>query len=90
MNALTGVFERLKPLRILWKYESGAEHARQAGVPDNVMVSPWLPQMEILGTTQDCSSRGIKTDAASKQLLHFFLFFFNLIQTSKGLRLTAG
>ena len=75
MNALTGAFERLKPLRILWKYESSAEQARQAGVPDNVMVSPWLPQMEILGTThQTFSGRDIKIDGAIRAAAFFFCF----------------
>lgn len=43
------VFGRLK-LRVLWKW--GAEEEVQ-GLPDNVWVSKWLPQAELLGKNGD-------------------------------------
>lgn len=38
-------FKRLAPVKILWKY--GEEHF--PGKPDNVKVSKWVPQNDVLG-----------------------------------------
>ncbi|XP_065353632.1 UDP-glycosyltransferase UGT5-like [Cloeon dipterum] len=42
-KALLDAFAQL-PQRVLWKYES----EELPGKPDNVMISPWVPQMEVL------------------------------------------
>jgi len=48
MKAFVNAFRELKHLRFLWKFEYTAEQAKAAGIPENVLIVKWLPQMEVL------------------------------------------
>jgi glucuronosyltransferase len=42
---LVNVFAKLKPMKVLWKWET----EQMPDKPDNVMLSKWLPQQDVLG-----------------------------------------
>lgn len=41
------------PQRVLWKWEDD----NLPGKPENVMISKWLPQQDVLGKHTHCSSQ---------------------------------
>jgi glucuronosyltransferase len=41
---LANVFAKLKPMKVLWKWET----EQMPDMPDNVMLSKWLPQQDVL------------------------------------------
>lgn len=49
IDALIEGFKKLSPVKVLWKYEKDD----LPGKPDNVKISKWLPQNDILGKSRN-------------------------------------
>jgi len=48
-QALLRAFKRLSPLRIIMKWEVPWSEAENGPLPDNVFLSPWIPQKDVQG-----------------------------------------